>query len=126
MKKKIVALGVGLAALVFAGCSSIQTASPSNFNGMRVVPSGTPVQHISATCNGLYFFIWPLITGSIENPGLPTVLKDTANPTELTDWVTKHARKNGASRVLDLTTSFSSVGFIFYMKQGCISGTAVK
>lgn len=127
MLKKITALFcAAVAAVALAGCSSVQSASVDDFNGQKVVNSGTPVKHISATTHGLYLLWIPLITGSTSNYGVPTLLEDTVSPSALSEVVTREAKAAGASKTLDLVTNVSSTGFIFYYNYGTASGTAVK
>ena len=122
LKKVAMLLCVFGAAAVLTGCSSLQTAS----NKQDVVSSGTAVEHIAVATHGLYLFSIPLITGSTDNFGVPTLVTDTVSPQALTAAVTKQAKSAGARTTADLVTDVTSAGFIFYYRSGTASGTAVK
>ena len=80
LKKVAMLLCVFGAAAVLTGCSSLQTASVADFNKQDVVSSGTAVEHIAVATHGLYLFSIPLITGSTDNFGVPTLVTDTVSP----------------------------------------------
>lgn len=125
--KKLLTLCVAAAtAAVFCGCSSLQVATVDDFNGQKMTPSGSATAHISATNCGLYLLWIPLITGSTDNFGVPTLVTDTVSPQALTAAVTKQAKSAGARTTADLVTDVTSAGFIFYYRSGTASGTAVK
>ena len=127
MMKKMMALGAAMVTvLAMSGCSSLQTATPNDFNGQKTVPVGTSVGHVSATNCGLYLLWIPLITGSSENIGSPAFLQDMVNTRSLAGMVTKKSKEMQASKVLDLTTQNASGGFIFYWPTSYASGNAVK
>ena len=126
LKKVAMLLGVFGAAAVLTGCSSLQTASVADFNKQEVVTSGTAVEHIAVATHGLYLFSIPLITGSTDQYGMPTLVTDTVSPQALTAAVTKQAKAAGARTTADLVTDVTSAGFIFYYRGGTASGTAVK
>lgn len=126
LKKVMALLCVAVAAVVLTGCSSLQMAEVSDFNNQRVADSGSPVEHIAVATHGLYLLWIPLITGSTDNFGVPTLVTDTVCPTALTNAVTKEAKRAGAGKTIDLVTDVTSVGFIFYYRSGTASGTALK
>lgn len=126
LKKVAMLLCVFGAAAVLTGCSSLQTASVADFNKQEVVTSGTAVEHIAVATHGLYLFSIPLITGSTDQYGMPTLVTDTVSPQALTAAVTKQAKAAGARTTADLVTDVTSAGFIFYYRGGTASGTAVK
>ena len=98
----------------------------ADFNKQDVVSSGTAVEHIAVATHGLYLLWIPLITGSTDNFGVPTLVTDTVSPQALTAAVTKQAKAAGARTTADLVTDVTSAGFIFYYRSGTASGTAVK
>ena len=127
MYKKFLTFGVAvLAAVVFSGCSALQTAGKNDFNGVDVTTSGSPVAHISATTHGLYFLWFPLVTGSTDKIGMPTLLEDTVNAATLTDMITGKAKDMGGERVIDLVTQSSSQGLLFKYCYATASGTVIK
>ncbi len=125
--KKVMALCVAMVTiLAMSGCSSLQTATASDFNKQKISTAGTGVCHVSATNCGLYLFCIPLITGSSENVGAPALITDAVNSTALASMVTSKCKELQASRVLDLNTRNESHGFIFYWRESYASGNGVK
>ena len=114
------------AAVVFSGCSALQTADKDDLNGMELTTSGTPVAHVSATTHGLYFLWFPLITGSDTEVGMPCFLKDTVSAATLTDMITGKGKEMGGKRVIDLVTQSSSKGLLFKYCYATASGTVIK
>ena len=69
MKKKLsLLLAMTGAAVLFAGCSTVQYAGGKELNGQAITASGTSVAHVSGYASGLYLLSIPLIVGSAENP----------------------------------------------------------
>ena len=53
------ASAAAVAMLVMTGCSTIEVAKSSSFNGQQVVTSGQALSHVSSTIHGLYFLKYP-------------------------------------------------------------------
>ena len=133
MKKKIAFLfALAGVAVLFAGCSSLQTADSSKFNGQKITASGTGVAHISGYSSGLYLLWIPLIVGSTENPGTIAFGEDSCNVTAVTEMVTGQAKAMRASETVDLVSSAGSTNipvpfpYIFYWRTVTVSGNAVR
>ena len=131
MKKKTAFLFILTgAALLFAGCSAIQTANSSTFNGQRITATGTGVAHISGSCSGLYLLWIPLITGSVENPNSIVFGEDSCNVNAVTSMVTAKSRSLGAAKTLDLVSTRESstipVFFCFRWRTVMVSGNAAN
>ena len=127
MKKKLsLLLALTGAAVLFAGCSTVQTADVKTFNNQSITASGTSVAHVSGYTSGLYLLWIPLLTGSTANPGSIDVLKDTVTVGSLMPVLTAETKKLGATKVLNLASQFKVGGFIFYTRQINISGNAVQ
>lgn len=134
MQKKMVLLLSALMLTVLTGCSSVQTASPASFNGLKLSAKGETVAHVSGFANGLYFLTIPLLTGSTEHVGLVSVFSDTVNVTKVTGAVTKRSQELEANATIDLSSSSYSTSFaippipypIFSWKSVYVSGNAVK
>lgn len=134
MLKKIVMLSAifGMA-LLFCGCSSLQTGSHATFNGQAITPSGESLAHITAEAGGLYFLWIPLFTGSTRPEADSIVFnEDTVNVTALTEMVTRESKRLNATRTTGLVSSHSStmwpvpIPFLFYWRSATVSGNAVK
>lgn len=126
LKKVLTVFFAAAVAAMFVGCSSMQTAAKSDFNGQKVVTSGTPIEHVSVTTHGLYFLWFPLITGSTENWSMPCLCQDTVSVKAVTGAVTAQAKKAGGSGVIDLVSNNGSAGLLFYYKHASASATVVK
>ena len=120
------ASAAAVAMLVMTGCSTIEVAKASSFNGQQVVTSGKAISHISTTTHGLYFLKWPLITGSTEKWGFFTFLEDTVCPNAVAAAVTAEAARQSGTKVIDLNTSATGAGFLFKYKYASASATVVK
>lgn len=120
------------AALLFAGCSSLQTADASKFNGQKITAAGTGVAHISGSCSGLYLLWIPLIVGSTESPNSIVFSEDSCNVTAVTDMVTKKGKELNAAKTIDLVSTKDSsnipipIPFLFFWRTVTVSGNAVN
>lgn len=132
MKKIAFMFTLAGAALLFAGCSSLQTADASKFNDQKITAAGTGVAHISGSCSGLYLLWIPLIVGSTENPNSIVFSEDSCNVTAVTDMVTKKSRELNAAKTIDLVSAKHSsnipipIPFLFYWRTVTVSGNAVN
>lgn len=133
MKKKIAFLFVlAGAALLFAGCSSLQTADSSKFNGQKITASGTGVAHISGSVSGFYLLWIPLIVGSTENPNSIVFSEDSCNVTAVTRMITAKSKELGAAKTVDIVSTRASANipfpfpFIFYWRTVTVSGNAAN
>ena len=113
MKKKLsLLLALTGAAVLFAGCSTVQTADVKTFNNQSITASGTSVAHVSGYTSGLYLLWIPLLTGSAEEPGAIRWNEDSVNVSAVTKMVTKN-----------IPVPFP---FILYWKTATVSGNSVK
>ena len=126
MYKLMTLVATVLTAAVLCGCASVSVVEGPDLNGQKLARSGKTVAHLQAENWGIYLFMIPLITGSTDNFGVPTLVTDTVSPQALTAAVTKQAKSAGARTTADLVTDVTSAGFIFYYRGGTASGTAVK
>lgn len=133
MKKKIAFLfALAGVAVLFAGCSSLQTADSSKFNGQKITAAGTGVAHVSGYSSGLYLLWIPLIVGSTENPGTIAFGEDSCNVSAVTKMITSKSKEMKASATVDMVSTSGSfnipvpIPFIFNWKSVTVSGNAVK
>ncbi len=133
MKKKLsLLLALTGAAVLFAGCSTVQTADVKTFNNQSITASGTSVAHVSGYTSGLYLLWIPLLTGSAEEPGAIRWNEDSVNVNAVTKMVTKKSAEKGGKRTIDLVSMTDSVNipvpfpFILYWKTATVSGNSVK
>ena len=133
MKKKLsLLLAMTGAAVLFAGCSTVQYAGGKELNGQAITASGTSVAHVSGYASGLSLLSIPLIVGSAENPDTITFGEDSVNVTAVTKMVTKKSKELKGSKTIDLVSMTGStnipipIPFIFYWKTATVSGNSVK
>lgn len=112
--------------LAMTGCSTIEVANASSFNGQQVVTSGKAISHVSTTVHGLYFLKWPLVTGSTAKWGFFALFEDTVSPTAVVSAITTEAAKQKGAKVIDLNSSCSGAGLLFKYKYASASATVVK
>ena len=133
MKKKLsLLLAMTGAAVLFAGCSTVQYAGSKELNGQDITASGTSVAHVSGYSSGLYLLSIPLIVGSADNPGSITFGEDSVNVTAVTKMVTKKSKDLKGSKTIDLVSMTGStnipipIPYLFYWKTAMVSGNSVK
>lgn len=125
--KRIFMLSVAaLAAVVLTGCSALEVAKQDDFGACRPTTTGKTVGHVSVTAHGLYLLWIPLITGSVDQYGVPCFLTDTANPSTLVQALTKKGKELGGKKVIDLVTTGGSKGLLFSYKTATASATVIK
>ncbi|MBO5762705.1 MAG: hypothetical protein J6R85_02440 [Lentisphaeria bacterium] len=132
MKKIALMAAMACAALLFAGCSSLQVADAGTFNNQAISTSGTGIAHVSAYTSGFYFLWIPLLSGSAEDPGAIAINQDTCNINTVTGMVTGKSKALRAGKTVDLVSSCSStmlpapIPFLFYWKTVTVSGNAIR
>jgi hypothetical protein len=117
---------VALLAVGLAGCASMSTGD--RLNGQKL-NDDTPVAHLNAGNWGFYFLWFGVITGDASTPsGGIALLDDSVNVPDMVDMVTMGAKEKGASKVVDLTSTYSSFWIppFFFIKSCEVSGNAVK
>lgn len=126
MKKMILSLSLAVAAVLFAGCVSVETVKGADLNKQAISNSGTAVAHVNVQNWGIYLFTIPLFSGSTDAVGSIAVLKDTVNPQAVVPVVAAEAKKLGGSKVLDMASQYSEFGFIFVSRSINVSGNVVR
>ena len=53
---------------------------------------------------GLYFFVFPLITGSTDKPGEMEFLKDTVRVENVANLLTRKSKEMGATQTLNMVS----------------------
>ena len=126
MKKMILSLSLAVAAVLFAGCVSVETVKGADLNKQSIANTGTTIAHVNVQNWGIYLFTIPLFSGSTDTVGDIAVLKDTVNPQAVVPVVTAEGKKLGGSKVLDLASQYSEYGFIFVSRSINVSGNVVR
>ncbi len=132
--KILKAMAVMAVVVVLAGCASVQTASKADLNGRKLTMDNKAqdVAHINGNNWGFYFLKWGLISGSTENLGDMTFMKDTVRVDKVVDIVTNKSKSLGAKETVDLQSTCTSImlpfpiPFLFFIKEVQVSGNAVK
>jgi hypothetical protein len=117
--------------VVFAGCSTVRTTQ--KFNGLNTTlsPKVQPIAHINTQIYGLYLFnAFPVFSGSPNDTGKTASFRDTVTLDNGMYMLTKAAREDGANRVVDVQSHYSSnwysLSLIFWVREIQVSGNAVK
>ncbi|NLZ63107.1 MAG: hypothetical protein GX902_04805 [Lentisphaerae bacterium] len=130
--KKFATVIITVITLLAMGCASVQVAEKSLLNGQKLA-DGEPIAHINAQNWGFYFLKWPLLTGSVDNPGTISFFsEDSVNVPQTVRLLTQTAKDLKATSVTDIQSTRSSVmlpipiPFLFYMQSTNVSGNANK
>lgn len=97
---------LGPAALLgAAGCATLTVVPAPQLAEQRLTPAAEPVAHIYAANWGIYLFKYlPLVTGSLERPGLPlpALFSNEVQIDRLVQKVTTESKLRGGSTLTDL------------------------
>ncbi len=121
------AFAVMAVVVALAGCSSINTANKTDLNGQKLtLTKAQDIKHVHGSSWGLYFLIWPLLTGSTDHVGNIAVLQDTVKVDKVVSMVTAEGKRLGAKNMVDMKSSRGGAGFIFYINEVQVSANAIK
>lgn len=126
MKKMILSLSLAVAAVVFAGCVSVETVKGADLNKQSIANSGTTVAHVNVQNWGIYLFTIPLFCGDTTSVGSIAILKDQVNAESVVPVIAAESKKLGGKKVLDVASQYSEFGFIFVSRSINVSGNVVR
>ena len=126
MKKMILSLSLAVAAVLFAGCVSVETVKGADLNKQSIANSGKTIAHVNVQNWGIYLFSIPLLSGDTSSIGSIAVLKDTVNAEAVAPVVTAEAAKLGGKKVLDMASQYNEFGVIFVNRSINVSGNVVR
>lgn len=124
IKKMMLSLTALLFVAVLTGCTAIDTTS--KFNTMPVNDTRYPaVAHVNVRITGFYLFhCLPIVCGSASGAGKIAMFKDTVTVDNAMMLMTENARGKGGTRIHDVVSDVSSLGFIlFSIDRVQVSGT---
>ncbi|HOK04803.1 MAG TPA: hypothetical protein P5105_04395 [Victivallales bacterium] len=113
MKKMMFVAACVAAVLAITGCASMQVAT--TLNDQKIASTENNVSHINGDNWGVYLLWLPILTGDTAKPGSIAVMKDTVNVPSVVDMVTKKGKEQGATKVLDLVSSRSSIPVFWFI-----------
>jgi hypothetical protein len=111
------------------GCTSLDTAVA--FNDLNLEPGRQNVCHVNARISGLYLFGLPIVAGDPGAPGEPSIVffENTSNLNRLADMVSRFAKQQGASDLVDVNSSSSNIWlfptFVLFWRTQEMSANAV-
>ncbi len=111
------------------GCTSLDTAVA--FNDLNLEPGRENVCHVNGKISGLYLFSFPIVTGDPAAPGELSIVffENTANLNRLADMMSRFARQQGATDLVDVNSSSSSIWlfptFVLFWRTQVMSANAV-
>ena len=91
MHKITLFLAVLAASVIFCGCASVKVTEASELSNQKLVPGETTVAHLNAENWGVYFFMFPLISGSTAEPRKIVFLEDTVTTQNVVSMLTNKA-----------------------------------
>lgn len=118
-----------LISFCLSGCSSLDTAVA--FNDLNLEPGRQNVCHVNGKISGLYLFSLPIVTGDPAAPGEFSIVffENTANLNRLADMMSRFAKQQGASDLVDVNSSSSSIWlfptFVLFWRTQVMSANAV-
>jgi hypothetical protein len=102
---RLVAIVV-IALMAVTGCATFDVVPRDRLNEQRLTPGAVPLAHIYAANWGWYLFKYiPIVTGSLDRPGVPrfpALFSDQVRVDRLVDKVTEESKKLGGTVVTDL------------------------
>jgi hypothetical protein len=97
---------VVIALMAVTGCATLDVVPRDRLNEQRLTPGAVPLAHIYAANWGWYLFKYiPIVTGSLDRPGVPrfpALFSDQVRVDRLVDKVTEESKKLGGTVVTDL------------------------
>ncbi len=117
--------------VAFTGCSTVRTTQKFNGLGATAAPKAQTIDHVNAQIYGVYLFnAFPLFSGSPNDTGKTAAFRDTVTLDNGMYLLTKSAREDGANRVIDVQSFYSSnwvsLTLFFWVREIQVSGTAIK
>ena len=102
--KTTIAVGCAMLALLFAGCSTVESTQKFNALGLGT-PNEKAVCQTYVEIPGVFLFGLPIIVGSPEGDGAWTMFRWSLNNENAVYMLTKEAKSKGAARVINVTVS---------------------
>lgn len=102
--KTMMVTGCALLALLFAGCSTVESTQKFNALGLGT-PNEKAVCQTYVEIPGLFIFGLPIVVGSPEGDGEWTMFRWSLNNENAVYMLTKEAKSKGAARVINVTVS---------------------
>ena len=102
--KTMMVTGCALLALLFAGCSTVESTQKFNALGLGT-PNEKAVCQTYVEIPGLFIFGLPIVVGSPEGDGEWTMFRWSLNNENAVYMLTKEAKTKGAARVINVTVS---------------------
>ncbi|MGH7312598.1 MAG: hypothetical protein ACREJV_05450 [Candidatus Rokuibacteriota bacterium] len=115
-----------------SGCATLEVVPRERLNEQRLTPGAVAVAHIYAANWGWYLFKHiPIITGSLDRPGVPrwpAFFSDQVRIDRLVDKVTEESQRRGGAVITDLRSRDRSywMGWtlIFWLNEFEVSANA--
>lgn len=125
--KKLFLLGTAVSAMIFAGCTTVESTQKFNRMGLGT-PNEKAVCQTYVEIPGYYLFGIPIFVGSTKGDGEGTMFRNNLTAENVIYLLTKEAKARKAARVVNVHVS-SSESFIFFgihKKTMQASGTGVR
>jgi len=117
-----------------SGCATLEVVSPDDLHGQQLAPNTEPVGHIYAANWGWYLFKYvPIITGSLDRPGVPAWPALFSNQVTIEGLVAKVSEESarlGGTVITDLRTrdrsAWSPQSLVFWLNEYEVSANASR
>lgn len=125
--KKSVVLSTALMAILFAGCTTVESTQKFNRMGLGT-PNEKAVCQTYVEIPGYYFFGLPIFVGSTKGDGEGTMFRNNLTTENVIYLLTKEAKARKAARVVNVhvTTDESFIFFGITRRSIQASGTGVR
>ena len=119
---------------MLGGCATLTVVPAERLGEQRLTPAAEPVAHIYAANWGWYLFKYlPIVTGSLERPGVPrwpALFSDQVRIDALVQKVSAESKRQGGTVLTDLRTRDRSYwvpqSFIFWLNEFEVSANASR
>ena len=119
---------------MLGGCATLTVVPAERLGEQRLTPAAEPVAHIYAANWGWYLFKYlPIVTGSLERPGVPrwpALFSDQVRIDALVQKVSEESKRQGGTVLTDLRTRDRSYwvpqSFIFWLNEFEVSANASR
>ncbi|MBR7121727.1 MAG: hypothetical protein IKC94_05755 [Lentisphaeria bacterium] len=127
MKKSFVWAAVSLSALIFSGCTTVESTQVFNRMGLGTVNEKAVCQTF-VEIPGYFLFGLPIVTGSPAGDGEWSLFRYNLTATNAVHLLTKEAKSRRAARVVNVQVSTTETFILPFLSKRTIqaSGTGVR
>ncbi|MBE6365439.1 MAG: hypothetical protein E7053_06775 [Lentisphaerae bacterium] len=127
MKKTFILAAACFAAMIFSGCTTVESTQVFNRMGLGT-PNEKAVCQTYVEIPGYFFFGLPIITGSPAGDGEWSLFRYNLTTTNVVHLLTKEAKERRAARVVNVQVTTTETFILPFLSKRTIqaSGTGVR